>query len=301
MPWQLISEVDLSYPSSYISFSCLSSNQKYLAILSNESYCLSLFYITHEYITASLTSIKISQQPRFAHGFTQKATCCDISKNEQYVAVGFESGQISVSLFYDQLICALYSMILTLFAFCFQIIDIQNSVEIYCQLSFHTNPILQLYWAPAIINVPILLSSTSDELAWWNVSLAKNNMRRNQKNIKHKSRMGHSISTPSFNTNAFLHSQMSSSRSVGSGVSNLQDETSNAASNISINRYWKNKIGKDSEIPELLSVVESPPSRNAKVCISPDFTKFVTVDMYGSVNTFKLIDYDQSASDVDIG
>lgn len=157
-----------------------------------------------------------------------------------------------------------------------------------------------MYWAPAAINVPILLSLTSDELAWWNVTLAKNNMRKHQKHKK--SRMGHSTSTPSFNTNAILHLQISSSRSVDSGISNLQDgEASNASLNTSINNYWKNKIGKDPEIPELLSVVESPPSKNAKVCISPDFTKFVTVDMYGCVNTFELIDYNQSASKVDIG
>lgn len=155
-----------------------------------------------------------------------------------------------------------------------------------------------MYWAPTIINVPILLSLTSDELVWWNVALAENNVKKNKKTMK-RSRMGisHSTSTPSFNTSAILNLRISNSRSVDTGVSNLQNyETSSATGMNTINnisRYWKTKIGKNPEIPELLHVIELPPSRNAKVCSSPDFTKFVMVDMYGSINTFKLIDYNQ--------
>lgn len=112
-----------------------------------------------------------------------------------------------------------------------------------------------------------------------------------------------STSTPSFNTNTFLNLRLSSSRSVDTGVSNLQNyeipSTTITSPINNISRYWKNKIGKDPEIPELLHVIELPPSRNAKVCNSPDFTKFVMVDMYGSINTFKLIDYNQSISDID--
>ncbi|XP_011876259.1 PREDICTED: apoptotic protease-activating factor 1 isoform X2 [Vollenhovia emeryi] len=270
IPWGLISEVALP-PSSCISFSCLSHCKNYLAILSDSQ--LTLFYIIHEFLTDALNTssaqIKIGEQPCFTHCFAQKVTCCDISKNEQYVAVGFESGQISI-------------------------IDIQNPSEIYCQLSFHTNPITQLYWAPAAINVPILLSLTNDELVWWNIALAKNNM-KNRNNMR-RSRMGlsHSTSTPSFNTNTLLNLRMSNSRSIDTGVSNLQDvatsstAVTNTISNIS--RYWIDKVGKNREMPELLLVVESPPNRDAKVCISPDFSKFVMVDMYGSTNTFKLIE-----------
>lgn len=101
MPWQLINQIDLSYPSSYISFSCLSYNQNYLAIL-NESCRLTLFCIIHDYPTASPARIQIREQPCFMHSFVQKVTFCDISKNEQYIAVGFEKGQISVSLLYDR-------------------------------------------------------------------------------------------------------------------------------------------------------------------------------------------------------
>jgi len=166
------------------------------------------------------------------------------------------------------------------------------------QLSFHANSITQLYWAPAAIGVPILLSLTSDELVWWNVTLAKNNTRRIQKNMR--SRMGlisHSLSTPSFNTNELSNPRISNSQSVDAGISTLQDDKSSNATVMdtinSMSRYWKNKIGKIPEIPELLAVVELPPSRDPKICISLDFTKFVMVDMYGSVNTFKLIDYNQ--------
>lgn len=286
LPWKLTQQISLSL-SAHISFSCLSYNQHYLAIV-NGSRNLVLFCITHDVV------IQISQQPCFTHTFVQNVTYCDISKNEQYVAVGFESGQIHVSLFYDQLICVMYSISLISFAFCFQIIDIQEPTEIYCQLLFHINPIIQLYWAPATINAPILLSLTSDELAWWNIDLTKNNM-KNQKKMK-RSRMGisHSTSTPSFNTNVFLNLQMSNSRSVDTGVSNLQDDEASSAAVINqincISKYWKNKIGKDPEKPELLAVVESPPSRNGKVCSCSDFTKFVIVDMHGSINTFEPID-----------
>jgi len=97
IPWQLISQVDLSNPPSNIIFSCLSYNQKYLAIL-NESHHLTLLYINYENIAASLPHIQINEQPHFTHSFAQKAICCDISKNEQYIAVGLESGRISVSI-----------------------------------------------------------------------------------------------------------------------------------------------------------------------------------------------------------
>lgn len=115
VPWQLISQVDLSNPPSCISFSCLSYNQNYLAILNeshhlNESH-LTLLHIIHENdVVASSTRTQIIEQPCFKYTFAQKATYCDISKNEQYIAVGLESGQISVSLFHDQLVCALYSI-----------------------------------------------------------------------------------------------------------------------------------------------------------------------------------------------
>ncbi|XP_011155807.2 apoptotic protease-activating factor 1 isoform X1 [Solenopsis invicta] len=267
-PWQLISQLNLSNSPLHISFSCLSYNQNYLAIL-NESYSLTLLCMSYK--SEEAMSIKINKH--LTHIFAQKTTYCDISKNEQYIAVGFESGQISI-------------------------IDIQKKSEI-TRLIFHSNSIMQLCWAPATIGVPILLSLTSDEIIWWNVTLAKNT-RTNTKNMR-RSRMGisRSTSTPSFSTNDFGNLQISNSRSIDIG--NLQDETSNGAVTNSVNsktKYWQNKIGKDLEVPELLAVIELPPSRDPKVCISPDFTKYVMVDMYGSVNIFKLIGYDDSISNI---
>lgn len=171
--------------------------------------------------------------------------------------------------------------------FCFQIIDLFTKTEI-SQLSFHSNPIRQLSWAPITASVSILLSLTDDELIWWNIALLKNN-------VKRRSRMGHSTSTPSLNTNTLPNVRLPNSLS-DNGISNLQNngESSGSITNDvnGISEYWKNKIAKDFEIPGLLTVIELPSSRNAKVCISPDFTKFVMADMYGSVSTFKLINYE---------
>lgn len=157
------------------------------------------------------------------------------------------------------------------------------------QLSFHSNLIRQLSWAPTIADASILLSLTDDELVWWNIALSKNN-------VKRRSRMGisHSKSTPSLSTNMPLNVSIPNSWS-DNGVSNLQDHDESGDSVMNdisgVSKYWKNKIAKDLEIPGLLAVIELPPSRNARVCISPDFTKFVMADMYGSVSTFKLINY----------
>jgi len=95
--WKLIRQVYLSNRTSCITFSRLSYNQNYLAIL-NESYHLTLLHITYYENIAASSSIQISEQPYFTHNFAQRVTCCDISKNEQYIAVGLESGQISVSV-----------------------------------------------------------------------------------------------------------------------------------------------------------------------------------------------------------
>ncbi|KYM96416.1 hypothetical protein ALC62_12922 [Cyphomyrmex costatus] len=259
MNWRLISQIDLSNLFSSITFSCLSCNQKYLAIL-NELHHLILLYINYGNFYGSTTE---TEQFYHTYSFPQKAICCDISKNERYIAVGFESGQISI-------------------------IDIQKWMEIN-RLFFHASPIIQLYWAPVTINVPILLSLTNDELIWWNVALTKTT----KKNTR--SRMGRSTSVPSFSSNSFWDLQVPNSRSIDAGVSEIQDEMISSTSNSnytvnSVNRYWENKKGKNPERPELLTVVALPSSRDPKVCISPDFTKFVMVDMYGSVNTFKLID-----------
>lgn len=258
--WQLISQVSFD-PPLYVSFSCSSRNKTYLAVL-NESYQLILYYF-YENRTVLSPCMDINKQPYFVHPFSWKATCCDISQNEQYIAVGTERGQIFI-------------------------IDIEKQTEII-QLSFHKDPITQLFWAPTAVGVPILLSVTNNELVWWNIALAKNNVRRSRMGIRH------STSTPSF-SNAFRNLQISSSRSVDANIFNLQNnDISDADITVSavrtVSEYWINKTGRDPEIPELLAVVELPPNPHTKLHVSTDFTKFITVDMYGSISTFKLIDY----------
>lgn len=161
------------------------------------------------------------------------------------------------------------------------------------RLSFHNDPIIQLFWAPIAVRVPILLSVTNNELVWWNIALTKNNVRRSRMGIRP------SISTPSFSLNTFRNLQIPSSRSLDADISNLQNNNALDADIIdsavcTVSDYWINKIGRDPEVPELLAVVELPPNPNTKLLISSDFSKFITVDMYGSISTFKLIDYNIS-------
>ncbi|XP_029154798.1 uncharacterized protein LOC114927905 isoform X2 [Nylanderia fulva] len=258
--WQIISQLSFNPPSD-VTFSCLSHNKFYLAVL-NESCQLVLYYL-NENIKVSPSTKEINEEPYFNYTFASNTICCDISQNEQYIAVGIEKGQIFI-------------------------FDIQKQREIV-QLSFHKDPITQLFWAPTSIDVPILLSVTNNELAWWNIALIKNkNTRRSRMGIKH------SMSTPSFGQNAFNRdTRIPNSQSLDTSVSSLQIndalDTDNTANTVS--KYWTNKIGRDPEVPELLAVIELPPNPNTKLHVSTDFTKFVTVDMYGSINTFKLIDY----------
>ncbi|XP_072748469.1 uncharacterized protein [Anoplolepis gracilipes] len=259
---------------SKVLFSCFRnlSNKTYLAIL-NESCQLILHCLYSDRTVLESPCKKI--QFYFIYTFSCKTTCCDISQNEQYIAVGTEKGEIFI-------------------------IDIENRTVI-TQLSFHKDPITQLFWAP-IADVPILLSVANNELVWWNIALTKNNTR--------KSRMGirHSISTPSLSLNsAFQNLKMRPSRSIDTNVSNLQNnnasedaisiERNNDGSDITVNtvrtvsEYWINKKGRDPEMPELLAVVELPPNPYTKLHVSTDFTKFITIDMYGSISTFKLIDF----------
>lgn len=147
-------------------------------------------------------------------------------------------------------------------------------------------------WGPTALDAPILLSLANDELAWWNVALCLKD-ELNEKPKRSRRSITCSKSTPSCNVCADTLStqQIPNSRSLDSNVSNLQHDTeSNASTSNGVNYThinWKTKMGKDCNKPALLAAVELPQCRTAKVCISPDFTKFVTVDIYGAVSTFK--------------
>ncbi|XP_020280211.1 apoptotic protease-activating factor 1-like isoform X3 [Pseudomyrmex gracilis] len=245
-----------------VTFSCLSHNETYLAILFNEKTATERTHLTlFKLDVLSKKSEFIIE--KFEHSdfiFQQKLTCCDISHNDQYVAVGFETGEIAI-------------------------IDITKGTEI-THLSFHNNSIAQLSWAPTTVDASILVSVTNDELIWWNVDLAS-------KPTTKQSRMGigHSMSTPSLSSNMFQNLRLSTSQSVDTGVSNLQQPRVIDVN--STNSYWRNKVSKNhEETPALLALVELPANQDIKVHISSDFTKFVAVDMYGSISTFTLINYE---------
>lgn len=159
-------------------------------------------------------------------------------------------------------------------------------------LCFHTSAITQLNWGPATAEVPLLLSVNVDELAWWNVQLNNNGtqqQRRSRKGILH------SISTPSVSTdsNFLLPEYFSTDARIPLSNSSIEIFQKNEASNQigNTSSYWKYKVGRDGKKPALLRALELPPSCIPKVCISADFSKFVTVDIYGSVSTFKLFAY----------
>lgn len=107
--------------------------------------------------------------------------------------------------------------------------------------------------------------------------------------------MSRSISTPSVDKKINVATHISTSQSIDSCIYSLQNllEGKNTKSDINKQiKFWKSKEGKDPKRPALLAVVELPSNFLTKVCISTDFTKFVTVDIYGSISTFTLCGYD---------
>lgn len=96
--WRITS-ITKFHLSSHVTFSCLSHNKIFLAVL-NESYQLALYYFCKNR-TVLPPYMEMSEEPNFIYTFPSKITCCDISQNEQYIAVGTEKGQVSVSLFHD--------------------------------------------------------------------------------------------------------------------------------------------------------------------------------------------------------
>lgn len=101
--WSPMSRVSISNSSDMsISFSCLSHNKTFLAVL-KEPRDLDLFALCENTMILPThtphVSTHLQMQLCFTHSFVQRVTYCDISQDERYIAVGFETGQISVSLF----------------------------------------------------------------------------------------------------------------------------------------------------------------------------------------------------------
>nr|XP_033321533.1 apoptotic protease-activating factor 1 isoform X1 [Megalopta genalis]XP_033321534.1 apoptotic protease-activating factor 1 isoform X1 [Megalopta genalis] len=263
--WLRIDRVSIGGLDMITTFSCLSYEKNILALL-NENGDVVLYKLQEDTITLPV-SIKLTNY--FMKKYKQKLTCCEISQKEEYLAIGCESGDIFI-------------------------ININLGMEVH-KLCFHTTPITQLYWAPSAINVPILLSVNSDELVWWNIAL---DTHKDKQNTRRHENMRRSTSFTLDNRSSINHSHMSSSQSADLNIYSAQrplediHETLTITNGVStVSKYWKLKEGKDPKQPALLAVVELPSNFLAKVCVSTDFTKFVTVDMYGSISTFSIYGY----------
>lgn len=102
--WQQISEINIdSSSNTNISFSCLSHMKTYLAVLKESG--KELIVLTFSDDTTYVPTIK-KKNEHLERTFGQKITYCDISQDEQYIAVGFETGCISVSFTLAVRVCA---------------------------------------------------------------------------------------------------------------------------------------------------------------------------------------------------
>lgn len=101
--WWTISKREIPNPANtHISFSCLSHMRTYLAVLNARTDQSHELFLLNFHENNAITPTRIETSFYFMHTFKQKMTCCDISQDEHYIAVGFETGLISVSVFHDR-------------------------------------------------------------------------------------------------------------------------------------------------------------------------------------------------------
>jgi hypothetical protein len=166
-----------------------------------------------------------------------------------------------------------------------QIIDVVAQVELG-RLSLHCSTVGQLHWSPVSIGVPVLLSVNCDELAWWNVAFLKSPDRSQNR----RSRMGFSRSISSPNVGISPRSSCKIPSSQSAELSAAEVKASTPA--LKVDEYWGRKLAKcgNSERPALLGCVQLPSSCTDKVstCVSDDFSKFLTVDIHGTVSNYTL-------------
>ncbi|XP_043496185.1 apoptotic protease-activating factor 1 isoform X3 [Polistes fuscatus] len=261
--WTVLSKATIDSKTVNIYFSCFSHKKQFLALLSNNEDLFLYNLQEDDTVTPRCIIIRLY----YNQSFKEKPTYCDISQDQKYLAVGFKTGSIAI-------------------------INIEEQ-RVLRTLYFHTSAITQLNWAPVTTEVPLLLSLNGDELAWWNVQLSDHSTQQ-----KRRSRYGlvRSISTPSASTHSdflsFNNNDIDvSSLHVSNSSSGILEKSKELSETENLSSYWKCKVGRDGKKPELLGALELTPSCIPKVCISADFSKFVTVDIYGSVSTFKLFDY----------
>ena len=94
--WLRVDRVTVGNSDIISTYSCLSYHRSFLAVL-NENGDVVLYKLQKN--TISLPAyIKIMEY--FRKRYTQKLSCCEISQDEKYLAIGFEDGDISVSFYY---------------------------------------------------------------------------------------------------------------------------------------------------------------------------------------------------------
>ena len=148
----------------------------------------------------------------------------------------------------------------------------------------HYGPVKQLHWAP---NLPILLSVNCNELAWWNIGFLEND-----RNKFRRSRLG----SNRFSKNLDFSENAGSSLETASSSNFLSEsfQEKNEKLNYNVAEYWKKKRTKyGSERPALLNVISLPSYSTdiVKICVSKDFSKFLTVDINQMVNDYTLLEY----------
>ncbi|KAK0169016.1 hypothetical protein PV327_002765 [Microctonus hyperodae] len=255
-----------------ICYSSLNLDKNMLALFNVNSEMM--FYEIH-YDDNSAGPIQIEKFSTKNLHFDEKMECCAFSPNGKLIAVGMSNGDISIY-------------------------DIEN--DKHCgELHLHCNSVRQLHWAPAAIGIPILFSVNCDELAVWNVTLIINNEKKNK-----RSRMGmtRSATTSFSNRNLPVCSQMSTSQTANANLSSLtvrheNDQNGNSSTNYidEIRKFWSSKIPKDPHFPALLGMISLPLSCNAKVSVSKDCNKFLSVDVHGSINNFTFFNITEKNND----
>lgn len=96
--WTIISKATIDNKNVNIYFSCFSYGKQFLALLSESQHLF--LYNLQEDDTVTPPCIKIELYHKEL--FREKPTYCDISHNQKYLAIGFKTGNITVSLNSDK-------------------------------------------------------------------------------------------------------------------------------------------------------------------------------------------------------
>lgn len=252
LSWECIG--DVAAGNSKINGNALSGKRNYLALVKedNEITVCGIF----DSCVQSLDTRKLSNKP----------TSCDFSPDEKYLAIGFDNGDILITQLETKN-------------------EANSSIlkELHT-LSFHTNTVDQLYWAPVLEDNPILLAVVNNELTWWNVkSLIKGKSSRNRRNRKGVISNGNRFS-------GNFTAQQTPNNEVGGSTKPTTLTLVNSNQDQMIN-FWKSRSPRYDGIQGLLGIARLHRATAAKVCVSEDFTKFLTIDPLGNINSLRVFNY----------